>query len=406
LAATASAQTYNLSRTYKSGDHAQATWELAYNIKSTRIPQTGGSMPTPGVMSEKGKVDITVPDAIEGKFQSLDLAFGACEGAYMAAGARRPAHLDHPLNNRKVHIDRREDADTHEVNFDINMANGTLTPDMESALRCAFCASCMPAKPVAVGDHWQSERTDVFFGTGTKGSMEMTFASIEQPSAGIRLGVVRFKGTAQLEKAVGLETGGADVVIDMTFTGVMKVDLDGGLVRSVTIDGPAVVTTGAAINAIPMVQDGTVTYHMDVQKLKSTTAAHAVDISALGQNVNLRPVEAQDTNPLGMGTGNAPRPPLADAAFAGVFKNDQLSIEIVPAASGYSGTIHFGDKAFPFTASKQGDALDGQFKSGDDAYHFTASLAAEDLTFVTGGKTYTLKKNAQSLPQTRPSAGG
>jgi len=100
------------------------------------------------------------------------------------------------------------------------------------------------------------------------------------------------------------------------------------------------------------------------------------------------------------GIGN-PLAPGADAV-SGTYKNQDMTVEIQAAASGfYQGRISFSGNVFPFTAKgNQAAGLSGTFRSGGDNYEFTASFANGAMELSTGGATHTLPK--EGLPAAKP----
>jgi hypothetical protein len=87
-----------------------------------------------------------------------------------------------------------------------------------------------------------------------------------------------------------------------------------------------------------------------------------------------------------------------------------LGVTIAPATGGYSGEIRLGDQHFSLTSGPGGDHLAGTFVSNGHAFEFSATLQGDDLTLVSGGKTYLLKRqgNLRAGPPsngTQPVAG-
>jgi hypothetical protein len=85
--------------------------------------------------------------------------------------------------------------------------------------------------------------------------------------------------------------------------------------------------------------------------------------------------------------------------FAGQFRNDQMSIEIIPGQTGaYSGTIHFGAKDFPLEARQNGAQLQGTFNSQGHQFPFIAKLEGPQLSLTTGGRTHRLQRQDTTNP--------
>jgi hypothetical protein len=102
----------------------------------------------------------------------------------------------------------------------------------------------------------------------------------------------------------------------------------------------------------------------------------------------------------------------ADDPFAGNFTGEKISIEIVAAGSGYTGTIHYGQQTYPIKAQANGNSLTGTFSSGSSDFPFSASLSGDNLSLTTAGTTYQLSRPAgaanplaaNSPPANSPSA--
>lgn len=83
--------------------------------------------------------------------------------------------------------------------------------------------------------------------------------------------------------------------------------------------------------------------------------------------------------------------------YAGTFANEQLrlTLEAQPFAdAAYAGTLHHGEERYPVSAGRTPHGLAGDFESGGGRFAFTASLAGNELTFVTAGTSYVLVREA------------
>ena len=91
--------------------------------------------------------------------------------------------------------------------------------------------------------------------------------------------------------------------------------------------------------------------------------------------------------------------------FAGKYQGTELSAEITPDGAVYSGQISMGQSQFPLRAREEGGHLAGTFASQGNHFDFTATLRGDDLTLVTGGATYALKRaSAPANPLAPPQA--
>ncbi len=90
----------------------------------------------------------------------------------------------------------------------------------------------------------------------------------------------------------------------------------------------------------------------------------------------------------------APRNGLGDL-LAGVFTDSNMRLELAGSGGRYQGKIQFKGSTYPVTAqSADGESLRGSFTSGAHRFDFTANLEGNTLTFVTGGTTYQLQRQA------------
>ena len=85
------------------------------------------------------------------------------------------------------------------------------------------------------------------------------------------------------------------------------------------------------------------------------------------------------------------------ADYSGNYDSAQLALTLTNNANSYSGEIHLGDQKFPVTAHEDADHLTGEFNSGGNAFPFTATGHGDDLTLISGGRTYQLHRRANTL---------
>jgi hypothetical protein len=90
----------------------------------------------------------------------------------------------------------------------------------------------------------------------------------------------------------------------------------------------------------------------------------------------------------------ASRQALADDPFAGSFTGAKISIDIVAAPNGYTGTIHYGQQSYPIKAEANGNSLSGTFSSGSSDFPFSATISGDNLSLTTAGTTYQLSRPA------------
>ncbi len=88
---------------------------------------------------------------------------------------------------------------------------------------------------------------------------------------------------------------------------------------------------------------------------------------------------------------------ILQAAFAGTFVGEKLTVEWAQANGGYAGTIKLQDQVFPATAHPGANGVEGTFRAGTDTFTFTAQLQADTLTLVSGATTYTMQRVVNPL---------
>lgn len=90
----------------------------------------------------------------------------------------------------------------------------------------------------------------------------------------------------------------------------------------------------------------------------------------------------------------APTAARAADAFAGDYRGEKLSVVIASGNDAYTGTIRLGSQTYPLVARATDGRLLGSFISNNMPYSFVAQLQGDTLTLVSGGETYTMKRQA------------
>ncbi len=102
-------------------------------------------------------------------------------------------------------------------------------------------------------------------------------------------------------------------------------------------------------------------------------------------------------NPLGGGS-----------SFAGSFVGEGISLQLQASQGGYNGTLTFQGQSYPVQATATDAGLQGTFSAGGEAYSFEASLQGDNLTLVSAGNTYQLRRQSggqgAANPLSRPGA--
>jgi hypothetical protein len=176
-----------------------------------------------------------------------------------------------------------------------------------------------------------------------------------------------------------------------------------------TVSGvPAVVVrlSGSVDGAQPVTYrllltlQGRTGYVLFLEALTSDFAAFEPLFEQVQSSFVLTQTQAAPSPPVSPLAPPAPVSPLAPAtpahgtpAYAGAFADDQLRLVLeAPGIPGgaYVGTLHHGDQRYPVRAQLEPQGLVGDFESGGSRFAFTATLAGDELTFVTDGNRYVL----------------
>lgn len=80
----------------------------------------------------------------------------------------------------------------------------------------------------------------------------------------------------------------------------------------------------------------------------------------------------------------------APDAFARRFHGDGIELVLKRAASGYEGTLRFGDSKYPVKARALGPTLKGSFHASGEDYEFSATLAGDRMTLTSDGRDFAM----------------
>jgi hypothetical protein len=91
------------------------------------------------------------------------------------------------------------------------------------------------------------------------------------------------------------------------------------------------------------------------------------------------------------------------AEYSGTFKDAEITVTLSGQEGRYTGTIQMGEKTFPLSARKVGDALRGTFESEGHKFDVEMNLKGNTLVLVTEETTYKLEKATPAVnPLARP----
>jgi membrane-associated protease RseP (regulator of RpoE activity) len=119
--------------------------------------------------------------------------------------------------------------------------------------------------------------------------------------------------------------------------------------------------------------------------------------------------QVNNNGPFGPGPGpnvnnNGPAAGI-DARWNASYSGDGLTVRFAPLPdnSGVVGVMEFGGKRYGIEGRVNGDRVDGAFfdpnQQNGDRFPFVATLAADGVSFASGGSTYNLKGQAAPAPQ-------
>jgi hypothetical protein len=249
-----------------------------------------------------------------------------------------------------------------------------------------------PKDPVAVGEEWPGDapalgRALQLQGPNEQAGMTLKLLSVKE---------VDGRPTAEVKVSIAAVKEQQGIQVKVVSQGTALVDIHTGHAVQVDLKGT---TTGSGDPSGPGPNGQQITYHIEgsgtltsSETSKFISAGSAPTAVAITSGAPSAPAD----NPL---APSAPADP-----FAGTFSDGKLTVDWSAAtADGYSGTLTLGDKKFQAKAQRIGQRLDGAFDSGGTKFPFSATLDGDTLNFVTGTKTYTLKKAAVN-PLDAPSA--
>ncbi len=325
--------------------------------------------------AQKRSGTVTVLAAKDGTPSSLKIAFGADCGQ---SASQNGQHQDQPfpLAGKTVRV-KKDDLGILQIDgaatdpATTTELGGLLTPDR----------SFFPTHPVAVGDTWTGDAATV--------GKELSFGPNDAVTVNCRLariGTVDGRPTADVTIAVVGTKADNGVTMKMTLDGTAQADLATGQTLQADLTGTLdLAGQGNAPDGGQAVSGGgKLEMHQSVRPVAGVAAAAAAT-----------PAEP---NPLAGGGGNNPlAAPVADR-FAGTYKNERISVQLQPAADGYTGTIAMGDRKFPAVAHADRDRLTGTFDAGGNKFDFSATLSGNALQMASGQNNFTLRKEPPPNP--------
>jgi hypothetical protein len=230
----------------------------------------------------------------------------------------------------------------------------------------------LPTHPVAIGDEWQPDLTDLArqYELGPKDTIEAR-CKFETVDAAGRLKTARIHFTGHVTKEVNGMPSTLDVQgikqIDLITGDLLHNDVAGKMTVKGTTNGP-----GPDGKPTTATVDGFISFH-----------------------------EVEDHTPVAIADAGAPvalAPVTGVQAFAGIFRSDELTVELAPTTNGQlRGFITLSDKKLPAMAEIKEEKLIGVFETEGTKFNFTATLDGKTMTLVSDGTSYVLKKRVNPL---------
>jgi hypothetical protein len=367
-------QTYTLKIRSRPGD------KFAFDVSSS-IKQKGqivaNGLPQPidqsGTQARKGTLEILAaendfPTAIRVTFASDSSNSGTL------GGQAAPAF---PLAGKTITLRRSQDGqvtnDLPQQPDDQTLAelDRMLDPDL----------SVYPTHPVAVGDEWNADSAALArqfqLGPDDKVSMKCRFRSVRNLDGH---NVAEFALTGEVVKR---DQG--FIVTTTRLDGINLIDLANGQTLQTDVTGKMSSRGTKAgngdgeIGKVSVDADGQLEMHQRVRTLAS------------GANPPMAAAPAVE-NPL---TRHI-------KALAGLYRGDELAVDVGGDAGHYTGTITRGDKTFPFTAHGDENKFSGSFQAAGASFDFTAILDGDTLTLTSDGNSYTMKRAAMPVTAAPP----
>ncbi len=334
--------------------------------------------------TRSGKVEVL--SARDGKPTAMRITFdGNCADS-MEMGGQPKQERQFPLAGQTVTVKQEADgsvSNDHQGQGDpaaLNEANGMLS--MSEAL--------YPPAPVAVGQEWQADPQAVaremeLPGPNDRAGMTLKLLSLK---------MVEGRRVAEVKVSTAITTEHNGIQTQMIAQGTSLIDVQTGRQNNIDLKGTLKLfgqQQGQGPNGEPVQYNiqgaGTMT-------MVGTTKLNGLDSVKGGNDNEPTPGNNSPSNPLTGGeTNDGPANPLAGKSdpFLGRFSDGQLTLTLTATNGGYQGTVQLGEQTFPVTATATQNRLKGSFEASGSQFPFEATLDGT-LNFVTGGKTYVLKK--------------
>jgi hypothetical protein len=294
-----------------------------------------------------------------------------------------PRTIDFPFAGVKVTIQRNATGRITEE-FDPKLKNEPDPMQRRELEACLAGNDGRPARPVAVGEEWELDFTQI------RQSYQLTDQDrVTGFSKLVSLTTLNGRRAAEVTNYTSITSRQGEMTLTEESKGRIWLDLEtGALVRS-SFDGN-ISTKGIRIERglkgepVRIEVDNATTNRMRLTTTPADTSAGAASPAP----------SPKPPNPLAT---NAPAeaPPLPPALepWPGTYRDAQIVLELKTNAAGaFEGSILFKDLKLPVTARADRGGLKGEFRSGGEAFDFTATRDGRTVTLTTGGKTYQLKQ--------------
>ncbi len=320
---------------------------------------------------------VTILAAQDGVPSAIQVAF-APDCGQTATQNNQPQTVPFALAGKTVRIRK---GDLGIVQIDGAATDPATTNELQKMLTPD--RSLFPPHPVNVGDEWAGDAAGMAkeMGLGPDDSVVVKCKLV-------RIDAVAGRPTADVSvDVVGTKTENG-VATKMTLTGTAQADLATGQTLQADITGTLDISgqTNTPNGPQPVQGDGKLETHQTVRP----TGGPPAPVPLAPTPVPPGPVVASDSD-----------------RFAGTFKNEKITVDLHPTASGdLAGTITMAAQQFPADARVQAGQLAGQFTSNGTPFKFTASVDGTTMQLTSGQNTFSLQKDVPAAMNPLDAAGG
>jgi hypothetical protein len=241
-----------------------------------------------------------------------------------------------------------------------------------------------PKHPVALGEQWEPELNQL---------KQIYQLSDQDKAVGAskvaEITTISGRQAAEVIVYTSVSKHQGEMVMTEERKGSIWLDLETGYLLQSSLEGT---TSGKGSQSMPGPNGQTV--NVDVNNSGRSQARLTTQLGnpgAVGGGNETAFTKPIISSPPALADGMAP----GTERWAGSYHDTQLTLELkVKGAADYEGALVFRGHTYPLKARAEGSRMNGTFQSEDGSFEFTATAEGATVKFVTGGKTYQLKKRA------------